>query len=121
MILAYRPMVNLAVAGISVEAFLNIQVDQRHTDDVVAQLIEMPERLIIDEVAGPSDLLARVATTDHNHLRRFVHSVSEVPHVLRLTTTVVWSRALAYRPEAILMESAQASDFGRSTPAPKHQ
>lgn len=118
-ILAYRPMINLAAVGIGVEAFVALQIDQRHMDEVITRLKEMPEVLIIDVVAGANDLLARVGVTDQEHLKRFLKDLSKVDHIQRLTTTVVWSRALPYRTEPILISSAETEDFGRSTPLPQ--
>jgi DNA-binding Lrp family transcriptional regulator len=117
-ILAYRPLLDLGAAGIAVEAFIRVEIDQPGMDEVVANLRRLPEVLEVCVITGSDDLSLRVAAVDQEHLSRFVEKLVTIPQVRRTQTSLILSTPLPYRTEPILMTVTAEAGFGRSTPFP---
>lgn len=115
----FRPVVDLEAAGVPVQAFVGLELDQRELDRVVKELSGFPEVLEITTQAGREDLLVRVAAVTLPELQQAVGRMIDIPGVRRSNTTLSVSTPLRYRVQPLLDQLTKESGWGRSTPLPK--
>ncbi|NLU83383.1 Lrp/AsnC family transcriptional regulator [Rhodococcus sp. HNM0569] len=112
----YRPELDLAGIGITVQAFVALTLDQGRLQDVVDALTAIPEVLEIHATTGREDLLVRVATTGHPELQALIQRVVAVPGVTHSDTTLSLTNPLPFRVQPLLAHVTRDAGWGRSTP-----
>jgi DNA-binding Lrp family transcriptional regulator len=114
----FTPQVDLAAAGITVEAFAALALDQGQLDDIVEKLAAIPQVLEVHTTTGREDLLVRVATTSHADLQKLIQHIVAMPGVSHSNTSLALTTPLRYRIQPLLDEVTQQAGWGRSTPLP---
>ena len=114
----YRPDLDLSAAGISVQAFVGLELVQGRLQAVIDELASIPEVLEIHATTGREDLLARVATDTHARLQTLIERVVGIDGVTHSTTALALTSPLPYRIGPLLTELTRESGWGRSTPPP---
>lgn len=114
----FHATLDLEAAGVLVQAFVGLELDQRRLTDVVRALTEVPEVLEVSTQAGREDLLVRVAAVNHAELQETVFGMLEIPGVRHTTTTMIVFTPLRYRTQPLLDCLTDGAGFGRSTPSP---
>lgn len=116
---AFRPTIDLESAGVVVQAFVALELDQRLLADVVSALARVPHVLEVNTQAGREDLLVRVGAPTHPELQRVVTAMIDIPAVRHTTTTLIVSTPLRYRTQPLIDEVTRGAGFGRSTSGPR--
>ena len=114
-----HPIVDLESAGIAVQAFVALELDQRKLTRVVEELTGIAHVLEINTQAGREDLLVRVAALTHRDLQGAVTRMIEIEGVRSTVTTMIVSTPLQLRTQPLLAHLTAQAGFGRSTPAPE--
>jgi len=114
----YGTDVDLRAAGLHVQAFVAVELDQKRMPEVTAALRDIPEVLEVVTQAGREDLLVRVAAPDHPALQAVVTAIIELPAVRHTTTTLAVGTPVRYRTQPLLDKVTRTRGWGRSTPAP---
>lgn len=117
-ITSFRPEVDLEAAGIEVQAFVGLELDQRRLSDVVEALTEIPHVLEVNTQAGREDLLVRIAAPTRTELQEVVTRIIHIDGVRHTTTTMIVSTPLRYRTQPVIDEVTKSAGFGRSTALP---
>lgn len=116
----YTPRLNLVEAGVSVEAFAALALDQGKLDDVVELLAGIPEVLEIHTTTGREDLLVRIGAVSHAELQKLVQAIVALPGVGHSNTTLALTTPLPYRVGPLLRKATKEAGWGRSTALPEH-
>ncbi|MGH1565137.1 Lrp/AsnC family transcriptional regulator [Mumia sp. DW29H23] len=114
----FRPDVDLESVGLPVQAFVEVELDQRRMAYVVKAITQLPEVLEIVTQAGRADLHVRVAAVSHAELQEVVVRIIDTEGVRHTTTTLAISTPLPYRVQPILDKITRERGYGRSTPPP---
>jgi DNA-binding Lrp family transcriptional regulator len=114
----FRPVVDLEAAGIPVQAFVGLELDQRQLRNVVVALSQIPEVLEVTTQAGREDLLVRVASATLQELQAAAARMIDIPGVRHTNTTLTVSTPLPYRVQPLLDHLTRDLGWGRSTPLP---
>lgn len=112
----FRPDVDLEAIGVSVQAFVDVELDQRRMAYVVKAISEIPEVLEIITQAGREDLRVRVGAVTHAELQEVVVRIIDTDGVRHTTSTLAISTPLPYRVQPLLDKLTRRSGYGRSTP-----
>ena len=112
----YRPELKLGQAGVSMEAFIGLEVQQDKLASIVDSLIAKPQVLEIHATTGREDLLVRVATETQADLQQLIESVVGIAGVVHSTTTLALTTPLPYRAVPLLKYITRDAGWGRSTP-----
>jgi DNA-binding Lrp family transcriptional regulator len=112
----YRPELKLAQAGVSVEAFIGLEVQQGRLASIVDALMAMPQVLEIHATTGREDLLVRVATETQADLQQLIEGIVGTAGVVHSTTTLALTTPLPYRAVPLLRHITRDAGWGRSTP-----
>ena len=115
----FSPRLDLAAAGISVEAFAALALEQGRLDETVQQLSEMPEVMEIHTTTGREDLLVRLGAVSHAELQESVQRILALPAVGHSNTALSLTTPLAYRVAPLLAKVTADSGWGRSTALPE--
>jgi Lrp/AsnC family transcriptional regulator, leucine-responsive regulatory protein len=95
----YAALVEPTLLGYGVLAFCFIkQVPGTIATDLTGNFAEIDEIEECHHIAGESDYLLKVRSTDTRHLERVLHKIQAVPHVFTTETQVVFSSAFERRP-----------------------
>jgi DNA-binding Lrp family transcriptional regulator len=116
LVTGYRPELKLAVAGVSVEAFVGLEVQQGRLASIIDALIAMPQVSEIHATTGREDLLVRVATETQADLQQLIEGIVGTPGVVHSTTTLALTTPLPYRAVPLLKHITRDAGWGRSTP-----
>lgn len=114
----FRPVMDLEAAGIPVQAFIGLELDQRKLSSVVEALSRIPEVLEVTTQAGREDLMVRVASTTLQGVQSAAARMVDIPGVRHTNTTLTVSTPLPYRVQPLLDHLTRDSGWGRSTPLP---
>ena len=117
-LLGFRPEVDLAAMGITVQAFVSLELDQRRLPEVVEGLARIPEVLEVRTQAGREDLVAHVASTSLQDIQRLAGAMVNIPGVRHTNTTLAVSTPVPYRIQPLLKHVTLDKGYGRSTPLP---
>lgn len=117
-LLGFRPIIDLSAVGMSVQALISLELDQRKMRQVVAGLGELPEVLEIKIQAGREDLLVHVAISSLEALQVLTASIVDIDGVRKTTSTFSVATPIPYRVQPLLDHITAGSGWGRSTPAP---
>lgn len=114
----YKPVIDLEAAGLPVQAFVGLELDQRQLAQVIVNLSEIPEILEVTTQAGREDLLVKVAAATLAQLQQAVGRMIEIRGVRHSTTTLSVSTPLPYRVQPLLDQLTSEAGWGRSTALP---
>jgi DNA-binding Lrp family transcriptional regulator len=114
----YQPSVDLAQAGLAVQAFVALEINQVGMSSVVDGLAQIPQVLEVHATTGREDLLVRVATGTQAELQELVVRILAIPGVAHSSTTLALTTPLPYRVIPLLDEATRDTGWGRSTPRP---
>jgi DNA-binding Lrp family transcriptional regulator len=114
----YQPRVDLAEAGLAVQAFVALEINQVGMASVVSGLARIPQVLEVHATTGREDLLVRVATATQAELQELVVHILAIPGVVHSSTTLALTTPLPYRVIPLLEEATRDAGWGRSTPKP---
>lgn len=114
----YKPVIDLEAAGMPVQAYVGLELDQRLLAHVIAGLGEIPEVLEVTTQAGREDLLVKVAAVTLAELQRAVGQMIEIRGVRHSNTTLSVSTPLPYRVQPLLDHVTSEAGWGRSTALP---
>jgi DNA-binding Lrp family transcriptional regulator len=112
----YRPELRLERAGVSMQAFIGLEVQQGRLASIVDALVAMPQVLEIHATTGREDLLVRVATETQADLQQLIETIVGTAGVVHSTTTLALTTPLPYRAVPLLRHIARDAGWGRSTP-----
>jgi DNA-binding Lrp family transcriptional regulator len=112
----YRPELKLGQAGVSMEAFIGLEVQQGRLASIVDALTAMPQVLEIHATTGREDLLVRVATETQADLQQLIETIVSIAGVVHSTTTLALTTPLPYRAVPLLKHITRDAGWGRSTP-----
>jgi len=116
----YRPNIDLAAAGIDLQAFIALELVQGQLHVVAEQLSRFPEVLEVHVTTGREDLLVKVATTTQANLQRLLEQVYEIEGVAHSSTSLTMTTPVPHRVQPLLEALTEESGFGRATPPPSH-
>jgi DNA-binding Lrp family transcriptional regulator len=114
----YQPRVDLAEAGLAVQAVVALEINQVGKATVVSGLARIPQVLEVHATTGREDLLVRVATATQAELQELVVHILAIPGVVHSSTTLALTTPLPYRVIPLLEEATRDAGWGRSTPKP---
>lgn len=115
----FSPRLNLEEAGISVEAFAALALDQGKLDDVIKLLAAIPEVMEIHATSGREDLLVRLGAVSHAELQDLIQRIVGLPGVGHSNTTLALTTPLPYRVGPLLGKVTKDAGWGRSTALPE--
>jgi DNA-binding Lrp family transcriptional regulator len=114
----FIPQVDLSAAGVIVEAFAALALEQGRLDQIVDRLATIPQVMEVHTTTGREDLLVRIATTSHAALQKLIQDIVAMPGVSHSNTTLALTNPLRYRVQPLLDEVTRQAGWGRSTPLP---
>jgi len=115
----FAPRLDLARAGIEVEAFIALGLDQGKLDEITRRLAEIPEVTEVHTMTGREDLLVRASTTSHAELQALVQCIVALPGVGHSDTKIALTNPLPYRLGPLLAKTTRDAGWGRSTALPE--
>ena len=117
-LMGYQPIIDFSVIGMSVQALVSMEIDQREMPAIIDGLRRLPEVLEVRIQAGREDLLVHVAIASLEELQRLTAAIVELDGVRKTTSTFTVSTPIPYRVLPLLGEITKDAGWGRSTPAP---
>lgn len=114
----FRPELDLAAIGLTVQAFISLEIDQRRLDHVIGQLTRVPEVLEARTQAGREDLVILVASRSVSDIQRIAIDLVNIDGVRHTDTKLVVNTVIPYRVWPVLDQHTSAQGWGRSTPLP---
>lgn len=115
LIAGYRPQIDLATAGLVVQAFLALETEQGSLSRIAREVTEIPQVIEVHTVTGREDLLVRVATATQPELLQLIEGIVGFPGVIHSTTWLTLTAPLPHRTVPALAELAKGRGWGRST------
>jgi DNA-binding Lrp family transcriptional regulator len=116
-ITGYGPDIDLAAAGYAVTAFVTLEIAQGALSDATTALLSVPGVLEAYATTGPGDVLCKVAAKSHLALQDTLLQLSSLAMVVRSTSIVALSVAVAPRTLALLTSETALG----SARAPSHR
>lgn len=114
----FTPVIDLDAAGLPVQAFVGLELDQRQMAQVIERLSEIPQVLEVTTQAGREDLLVKVAAATLADLQHAVARMIEISGVRHSNTTLSVSTPLPFRVQPLLDHLTSEAGWGRSTALP---
>ncbi|WP_313811560.1 Lrp/AsnC ligand binding domain-containing protein [Glutamicibacter sp.] len=96
-----------AALGYGLLSFVELHVDQRHLEDIAAQLRLIPEVLEAHGLTGSADILVRVAAKDAQELFRVHGQLLHIRGVNRADSALSMAELVPYRTTSLLAHSLQ--------------
>ena len=118
-LVGFQPIIDLSVIGLSVQALVSLEIDQRKMPTIIEGLRALPEVLEVRIQAGREDLLVHVAIASLEELQRLTAAFVRLEGVRKTTSTFTVSTPIPYRILPLLNELTKHAGWGRSTPAPQ--
>lgn len=115
----FSARIDLAEAGVNVEAFAALALDQGQLDRIVEWLTAIPEVLEIHTTTGREDLLVRIGALSHADLQELIQRIVALPGVSHSNTTLALTTPLHYRVAPLVGKATQDAGWGRSTALPE--
>jgi DNA-binding Lrp family transcriptional regulator len=114
----FDPRVDLSLLGLSVVAFLHLELAQGTLQDVIDALAENPHVLEVHATTGHSDLVVRVAARSHPELQAVLQDVLAFPGVVRTNTEIALTTPVPFRVGPLLTALTEQRGRGRAGSAP---
>ncbi len=118
-LVGFQPVIDLSVIGMSVQALVSLEIDQREMPTIIDGLRRLPEVLEVRIQAGREDLLVHVAIASLEELQRLTASIVQLAGVRKTTSTFTVSTPIPHRVLPLLTEITRHSGWGRSSPGPQ--
>ncbi|BBY64903.1 Lrp/AsnC family transcriptional regulator [Mycolicibacterium helvum] len=118
LLIGYQPRLDLAEAGIGVQAFIAVEIEQGRLGAVVDDLAAIPQVLEVHATTGREDLLVRVGSPSQADLQALIEHVVALDGVVHTSTTLALTTPLPFRAIPLLEYITRDTGWGRSTPAP---
>lgn len=115
-IAGFTVRVQLPEIGLSVEAFVDVELAQGALHAVIDALEGKPNVLEVHATTGRADLMVRVAASSHAELQHLLEEMYELGGVNRTTTHITLSTPVRYRVAPLLAQLTRASGRGRAGP-----
>ena len=115
----FSPRLDLAAAGIDVEAFVALALDQGKLDEIAQQLSAIPEVLEVHTTTGREDLLVRIGAASHAELQALIQRIVAFPGIGHSDTKIALTNPLPYRLGPLLGQVTRGVGWGRSTALPE--
>ena len=115
----FAPRIDLAEAGVNVEAFAALALDQGRLADIIERLAEIPEVMEVHATSGREDLLVRLGVVSHAELQQLIQRIVAIPGVSHSNTTLALTNPLPYRVGPLLGTATRDAGWGRSTALPE--
>ncbi|MBM7368321.1 Lrp/AsnC family transcriptional regulator [Gordonia hydrophobica] len=115
LISGYRPQIDLAEAGLVVQAFVALETEQGSLRTIAEAVTEIPQVIEVHTLTGREDLLVRVATATQPELLTLIEGIVGFPGVIHSTTWLTLTTPLPHRTVPALAETAKGTGWGRST------
>ncbi|GAF47102.1 MULTISPECIES: Lrp/AsnC family transcriptional regulator [Rhodococcus] len=112
----YRLELDLAQAGIGVQAFIALEIEQGRLAAVVDSLAAIAQVLEVYATTGREDLLVRVATPTQADLQVLIERVVAIAGVVHSSTRLALTTPLPHRSIPLLEEITRGAGWGRSNP-----
>jgi DNA-binding Lrp family transcriptional regulator len=113
----FNVRVDLARVGLTVVAFVHLQLAQGALQAVIEELRRRPHVLEVNATTGRSDLVVRTAARSHPELQGILQDILAIPGVLRSETEVALSTPVPYRIGPLLAALTKDSGRGRANDA----
>ncbi|GAA1409767.1 AsnC family transcriptional regulator [Glutamicibacter uratoxydans] len=97
-----------AALGYGLLSFVELHVDQRHLEDIAAQLRLIPEVLEAHGLTGSADILVRVAAKDAQELFRVHGQLLHIQGVNRADSALSMAELVPYRTTNLLAHSLKS-------------
>lgn len=111
-----EPVLQLAQAGVTTQAFIGLEVQQGRLAAIVSALARIPQVLEVHATTGREDLLVRAATVSQAGLQEMIERIVAIEGVVHSTTTLALTTPLQYRVMPLLRDLTAGAGWGRSTP-----
>lgn len=118
-LLGFRPVLDLSVLGLPVQAYISLEVDQRKITEIITSLESVPEVLEARTQAGREDLVVLVACGSVSDIQRIAIDLVNIAGVRHTDTTPIIKTVVPYRVGPLLDHQTSAKGWGRSTPPPR--
>ena len=115
----YQPIIDLTRVGLTVQALISLEIDQRVMGRIVEGLATLPEVLEVRIQAGREDLLVRVCIESLGALQTLTAAIVAIDGVRKTTSTFTVATPVPYRDQPLLEKITAGAGWGRSTPAPQ--
>ncbi|WP_430333765.1 Lrp/AsnC family transcriptional regulator [Rhodococcus sp. ACT016] len=119
LVAGYRPVLDLARAGLVVQAFIALETEQGGLTNIVEELVAIPQVLEVHAITGREDLLVRVATATQPDLQRLIERIVGFAGVVHSNTALTLTTPLPHRAVPPLADIAKDTGWGRSAATPK--
>lgn len=117
-LVGFQPVINLSAVGMSLQALVSLEIDQRAMTRIINGLRRLPEILEVRIQAGREDLFVHVAIGSLEELQQLTAAIVDIEGVRKTTSTFTVAKPIPYRVQPLLRELTKDSGWGRSTPAP---
>lgn len=114
----FRPELDLTAVGLSVQAYISLEIDQRELDYVIEELTRVPEVLEARTQAGREDLVLLVAAETISDIQRIALDLVNIRGVRHTDTKLIVNTVIPYRVWPLLDQHTSSQGWGRSTPLP---
>jgi len=101
-ITGFAPDVSPAALGFSALCYVRLNLAQGVLDEVTEKLVEIPEVIQVDSVAGDADLMCHVVSTGPENTEEVIQRILAVPGVLRSRTEPVLRRRVPHRVHPLI-------------------
>lgn len=114
----FRPVIDLAAVGMSLQALVSIEIDQRLLPSIVRGLADLPEVIEVKIQAGREDILVQVAIPSLEALQVLTASIVAIDGVRKTTSSFSVATPVPFRVQPLLSKITEKAGWGRSTPHP---
>lgn len=112
--------INPEALGCTLNASVEVELDQHLLDDAVTALRRIPEVLECFAPAGGTDLVVRVVARDPDDLYRVSEEIRLCPGITRTSTSVFLREVVGYRVRPLLEQGMPRLDARKRTaPRPR--
>ncbi len=89
----FIPLVDNVSLGYSCSAFLDIEVEPQHIEDIANTLAELPEVIVVYLMTGGVNLHAHALLKDNHHLSQFLHAnIYPIEGIRNVHTSIMLKR-----------------------------
>lgn len=115
LLIGYQPQLDLAKAGVGVQAFIAVEIEQTRLAAVLNGLAAIPQVLEVHATTGREDLLVRVGSPSHADLQALIEDVIALDGVVHTSTTLALTTPLPFRAVPLLEHLTRNTGWGRSS------
>jgi DNA-binding Lrp family transcriptional regulator len=110
-ITGYGPDIDPIALGYAVTAFVTLELRQWGGRDQVAERLALIEEILeAHTITGAGDIVCRVVARTNDDLQRVIDAIVAVPGVVRTSTVIALSSAVAYRTIPLVRAAARGGE-----------